>query len=221
MTLLSTFLLIISLPASLSAQEGATATAETAGSAGTAGSVGHRSEIFVGYGYATSYDIMFPALKLYGTHSTLAGYSERNMRITGAFSVGYKYRFEKVASLGLTYSLGTLKGDVWWGTAQMSEFWGTVCGEHHSLALECDFRYLMKPVFELYSTVGLGVSYSQHKFTPQSPYEANPPRKERFVLPNFHVSLVGIKVGSDRVGGFAELGFGYKGILNLGAYVRF
>jgi hypothetical protein len=234
MTLLSKVLLTIIFPVSLFAQQGAksvdgtksanvaTETKDTATETkNRENEVDLRNEVFIGYGYASSFDILFPALKLYGTDSELAGYTERNMKVTGAFSAGWKYRLQKVASIGLTYSLGIIRGEVWWGTAQVNEYWGRVNGLHHSLAVECDFRYVTLPIIEVYTTVGLGVSISQHNFTARNPYEVNPPRKSVFYLPDFHVSLVGAKFGNERAGGFAELGFGYKGIINLGAYVRF
>jgi hypothetical protein len=176
----------------------------------------YHHEIFAGYGAPSNSDILIPLFKMFGTAATLGGYTEKNMRATGSFSVGYKYRFEKVASLGATYSVGVNTGDVFWS----SDYWGKFRGTHHTIAVECDFRYMTREIVNLYSTVGLAATFSRHQYTPQDP---NDQKLDpfRFVMPDFQVSLIGIKVGSYRVGGFAELGLGYKGIINFGAYVRF
>jgi hypothetical protein len=176
----------------------------------------YRNEIFVGYGAPGNSDILIPLLKMYGTAMTLGGYNEKNMKATGAFSVGYKYRFDKVASLGATYSVGVNTGDVYWS----SDYWGKFRGTHHTIAVECDFRYITRKIVNLYSTVGLAATFSCHKYTSADP---NDQRLDpfNFILPDFHVSLIGVKVGGYRFGGFAELGLGYKGIVHFGAYVRF
>jgi hypothetical protein len=160
---------------------------------------------------------MFPALRIEGTHSSLAGYRERGMKRTGALSVGYKYRFDKVVSLGATYIYGGINGDVYVG----DEYWGKSVSNHHTLAVECDFRYLTRKVVNLYSTLGLGGVLMRQTITPSAENRAD--GRESWGMPfvDFHVSLIGLQLGGYRFGGFAELGVGYKGIVNFGAYARF
>ena len=230
-TLLLLLLVIIVSAASLHAQAPATATpaATKTTTPATApptavepapeipkNAVVYHSEIFVGYGAPTNSDIIVPLLKMFGTVATLGGYSEQNVKMRGALSVGYKYRFDKVASLGLTYAFGTSSGDVYWS----NEFWGRSRGVHHTIAVECDFRYITRRVVNLYSTVGLAATIARINFTSNDPNDQQL-APFRFTLPDFHVSLIGVKVGGYRFGGFAELGMGYKGIINFGAYVRF
>jgi len=76
----------------------------------------------------------------------------------------------------------------------------------------------------LYSSVGLGLTAFSRKVTPERATANNPDaevRRFKFVYPNFHIGLFGVKFGSNRFGGFSELGVGYKGLLNFGLYGRF
>lgn len=179
-------------------------------------SVVYRSEFSIGYGAPTTSDLIFPLFKMIGTVATLGGYTEKNLKISGAVHAAYKYRFDRVASLGATFVYGGSCSEVWWA----NEKWGKSHENHYTLALECDFRYLTRRVVNLYSTVGLAATYSTHKFISDDPNDQQL-KRAGFVLPDFHVSLIGIKVGGYRFGGFAELGAGYKGIFNCGMYVRF
>lgn len=175
----------------------------------------YHHEVFAGYGVLSTNDILAPTFKVLLTIFTLGGYNEQNMSMSGALMVGYKYRFNKVASLGATYAFGSASGDAFKGNTP----WGKATSQHHTFAAECDFRYLTRKVVTLYSTVGLGATYYAHTLTPVDTNEKV--MKDCIIHPNFHISLLGAKLGTYRAGGFVELGVGYKGILNFGAYVRF
>lgn len=176
----------------------------------------YRNEFSVGYGAPTTSDVIFPLFKLLGTVATLGGYTERNLKTHGGLFAAYKYRFDRIASLGATFVYGNNTSDVWWS----GDYWGKSRQNNYTFAVECDFRYLTRRVVNLYSTVGLAATYSTHKFTSADPNDQQL-APVCFVLPDIHVSLIGVKVGGYRFGGFAELGLGYKGILNFGMYVRF
>ncbi len=175
----------------------------------------NHNEVFIGYGALSTYDLFLATFKIITPIYTLGTYGERNMRFTGNLAVGYKYRFERVASLGVTYAYGGIRGDVYAG----GELWGPSLSSHHSLAVECDFRYLTRRVVNLYSTVGLGAVYMQQTITPENSAD----RRQRWCMPlvDFHLSFIGVKIGGNHFGGFAELGVGYKGIFSFGAYARF
>ena len=195
-------------------QDGATSLKQDAPKPSNA--VVYRNEFSVGYGFPNTSDVIFPLFKVIGSVVTLSGYSEKNLKIRGGLHVAYKHRFDRIASLGVTFAYGSVGGNVWWG----NDYWGKSHEDHYTLALECDFRYLTRRVVNLYSTVGVAATYSTHRFTSADPRDQQL-KPVCFVLPNAHVSLIGVKVGGYRFGGFAELGVGYKGVFNCGVYVRF
>lgn len=183
----------------------------------------YHHEIFVGYGLYGLNDMLVGFSAGLGTIFSLGRYVERNISRTGTIMVGYKYRFNRTISLGATYAYGSLRGESWGYTeSDVPERrpLELLDDHYHTLNVECDFRYLTRKVVTLYSTVGLGISYFGRTTHPYDTLHEDVSRSS-FLFPNFHLSAVGVKVGGYRAGGYAELGFGYKGILNIGAYVRF
>ena len=87
-----------------------------------------------------------------------------------------------------------------------------------TFAIEPVFNYVYKPAFQLYGYVGLGgtvVTFSSVKFD-----DGSKPDISRLPFINAHVTPLGIRFGKG-FGGFAEIGYGYKGILNAGISCRF
>lgn len=175
----------------------------------------YHNEVFVGFGR-----VAFFGATVLGYY--LGNYWERNAGYTTMFSAGYKYRFRRVVSLGGTYSLGMNFGEAFSAFGYDGREIGDTRTYHHTVAVECDFRYLTLPLVTLYSTVGAAVTYLQRSVKIDSWHAANySSMKEYRVFPNFHASVVGVKFGEYRLGGFLELGLGYKGLVNFGAYARF
>ncbi|MFT6797792.1 MAG: hypothetical protein ACJART_002946, partial [Maribacter sp.] len=73
-----------------------------------------------------------------------------------------------------------------------------------TIAIETDYRYISKPSFQMYS--GIGLAY----FT-TGEYDTN------F---SFQGTALGFRVGK-KLAAYAELGFGYKGIAQIGASYQF
>jgi len=65
----------------------------------------------------------------------------------------------------------------------------------------------------MYSGLGLAYTYGTLKYDSSTPQEES--STDNISLPNFHLTGVGLRVGKS-FGGFAEFGFGYKGIVNMG-----
>lgn len=175
----------------------------------------YRHEVFAGYGMLSNANLISVASKTMLTLITLGGYVEENMRSTGTVSIGYKYRFDRIISLGGTYAYGALRGDAFIN----GDYWGRSVINHHSIAVECDFRYLTRKNINVYSTMGLGGMILHQRVAPVNPRDVELSGGGGFL--DFQLSIIGLKVGGYRFGGFAELGFGYKGIFNFGAYARF
>ncbi|MFT7073036.1 MAG: hypothetical protein ACJAX3_002028, partial [Patiriisocius sp.] len=73
-----------------------------------------------------------------------------------------------------------------------------------TFALETDYRYVSKPSFQMYSGVGLAYFTSDEYNTNLS----------------FQVNALGFRVGK-KLAAYAELGFGYRGMINVGASLQF
>lgn len=171
----------------------------------------YHHEISAGYGLISTNDVLGVMISSVLTIS--GGYTEDNGRMTGSFMAAYKYRFNRVASLGATYAYGAQSADVYTEGSR----WGSMHSGFHTLAIECDFRYLTRKIVTLYSTLGVGATlynYSLVSLDGENEIAS-------VIHPNYQLSLIGVKLGTYRAGGLIEFGFGYKGIVNIGAYVRF
>jgi len=80
---------------------------------------------------------------------------------------------------------------------------------------ELDYRYISKEKFQMYFSVGAGVSILSHLSTPQNYTPQDQNSWEYLIYPNFHANALGFRFGKSTAV-FAELGLGYKGIVNVG-----
>lgn len=91
----------------------------------------------------------------------------------------------------------------------------TLVGKGYSnritIALEGDYRYINKDIFQMYSGLGLGYTFRKDTYNP----DIGPEQTNNINHFNFQLTAVGVRFGKS-LGGFMELGFGYKGILNFG-----
>ena len=90
-----------------------------------------------------------------------------------------------------------------------------------TIAFEINYLYRITKYMDTYTFLGVGPGFTTLETTPANSQisvaaEAQTTRSDAF---RFHYSPIGIRIGG-RVGAFAELGFGYKGLLSGGLSVR-
>lgn len=134
---------------------------------------------------------------------------------TPTISIGYQYRLAKWFWLGGTFSYTGFY------EAKYERLSNLKCSSYNSHLIsilpEARFSWLNKRIVTMYSSFGLGLAiyiddtYYSDKFytTKTRNYD------ETSYAPAFHLTAVGIHVGKKWYG-FAELGFGYKGIIQAG-----
>lgn len=165
------------------------------------------SEIKAGYGVLSSNEIG----KVF-TDIIITPFSETKTtdeKHSGALFIGYNYAVKDNWTIGtdLVYERYT---------ASVNKQNLTVASQKndiYTLAVNSTYSYISKPKFRMYSGVGLGYTFSNEKLSPnQSDVQSVSSKSSSF---NFQVIGAGIRRGG-KIAGFAELGFGYKGIINLG-----
>lgn len=130
----------------------------------------------------------------------------------GYVNLGYSYQINKTIGVGITggYMIGGIK-------MKLKDSTGSIT------AAECNiftimntgkFNWFRKPVFGMYSKVGLGVMIIPGQLMEDQLL------KKTFVLPTGHLSAVGMEVGKGFCG-FLELGVGFQGIVQAGIRARF
>ncbi|AXT62568.1 hypothetical protein D1816_20120 [Aquimarina sp. AD10] len=154
------------------------------------------SQVSVGCGYA-SYDANVQSFDFDNNDDD----DENN---AGAINVGYKYAVSDRWMLGgiIVYEKITndinLQGETVRGTATVT-----------TVGAEFDYRYISTQYFQMYSGFGVGYTFGNEK-----------PTEDNINHFNCQLTGAGIRVGST-LAGFAELGFGYKGVINFGISLRF
>lgn len=132
----------------------------------------------------------------------------------GMFELGYRYRLSERVKVGADFSY--LRMD--------KSFNSTVAGvttketrrgQYLMILPTAEFAYIKTPLFTFYGTATAGVLLGQAKERSGSrPYSHN---STAFA---FQVNPVGLRVGK-KIGAFAELGYGFKGIATAGISFRF
>ncbi len=173
-----------------------------------------RHDISAGYGVITYDEVTGVMSSVLTTILTLANANRQNMRWTGAFSLGYKYRAGKLFPVGISVSYEKMSSDL---TNKDGDLVGWENGEYITIMAEGQIRYVRKRVFQMYSGLGLGYTFASSDIRFVNDAQSN---KDHFNHFNFQANLLGFRVGTV-VGGFLELGFGYKGIVNFGISAQF
>jgi hypothetical protein len=138
---------------------------------------------------------------------------------SGTYNIAYLYRFSSRFASGLTFIYESQKHDK---TASSTgpAYWGLHnIYKERFFTMAATFRtyWVHKKIFSLYSHVAAGVSIKSHeeKRNDFGGYDNTP--KNRFA---YQITPVGIRIGT-HIGGFAELGYGYQGMICAGVSYRF
>ena len=130
----------------------------------------------------------------------------------GYINLGYSYQFNKTFGLGISggYMIGGIKMNLKDETGSITAAEGNL----FTIMNTGKFMWFRKPVFGMYSKVGLGVMIFPGKLMEDQLM------KKTFVLPTGQLSAVGMEVGNGFCG-FLELGVGFQGIVQAGIRARF
>ena len=169
-----------------------------------------RHDLYLSYG-ALSIDQMADVLQDVVTIVlTLGSFNKTDAKYTGVPFLTYHYsansRFGFGFAVGGYNVSGTLQSG---GTDQ-----GTFKERNTIGAVELDYRWIMRPGFQLYSGAGFGLRYRHGTYQTADADTVN-----KF-LPTFHINAIGLRFGR-AVGVFFELGAGYKGVLSAGINGQF
>jgi len=176
-----------------------------------------KSELSVSYG------------RFSGTQLVMAGPGPVNDDVPGAvqtansgnFFATYRYYFTNRLALGLTVGGQKLEYD-WFGTGYPQL--GYECHEKMNIiaaAIEMKNVLAYSPGFQFYDVVGVGASQRTGSFGDFLPggysYYRTPQSSTKF---NLQISPVCLRFGRN-IGGYIELGMGYKGLVNGGLFYAF
>ena len=181
-----------------------------------------KSEIRVGYGLMSSNSLLKKESAYIGDMNlTTSGTSTPTS--SGALYASYRIRILPMVRLGASFGYEQVKKDYVMTTPESAvrNFSGN--NKYLTFAADLQFRYFQLPagILSLYWGASLGVGIHKQTLTP-GPADPDPtPVKGRDTRVAYQVTPLGLTVGVKNFGAFGEVGFGYKGIFQLGVYARF
>lgn len=168
---------------------------------------GQNNEISAGYGW-------YSANKLTKSYSKLldeSGMKGSEGCSSGAMYLTWRFKLLPKVSLGATLGYEKVSRDYPKSINAKNNF--------YTIAADIKFNYMKVPsgILTLYWDASLGATFLKQN---ANMAEAG---KEKFSKTSvaYHVSPLGLAVGLPKFGVYGEVGYGYKGILQLGAYVKF
>lgn len=128
----------------------------------------------------------------------------------GEFRLAYAYTPKERWSYGAALSYNQSKFNV----INREEIIGDQLNNFYTLAAETSYTFLKKDRVNLYALLGAGASFGKVKQTKYATAEVS---RSQGTIFNFQITPIGVRYGK-RWGGFAEVGFGYRGVLSFGIF---
>lgn len=184
------------------------------------GVMAQHNEFRVGYGVASSNRLLNTKHGIFGTDWKQQYSDLKSVNISstsGAITFGYRYQVSRIR-VGLAGAYEKMNGK-YTLTDSGADVKADGKNTYWTVAADLQFSYLKLPkgIVELYWGASAGVAIESQNLNFKAMVD-DAKNRSRFA---YQVVPVGVSVGIPWIGAYAELGFGYRGILNVGAYVRF
>ncbi|WP_157488336.1 hypothetical protein [Dyadobacter crusticola] len=132
------------------------------------------------------------------------------MDFSSSFSITYRYQVTRRFAIGVTAATSN-------GNSYKTSYYDFQRTDKHGnlmMAFEPKITYADAPHVTLYAAAGIGGLFVRIKD------QRLATDAKLYATPTFQITPFGIRVGK-KVGGFAELGYGYKGVVSIGINTRF
>lgn len=179
-----------------------------------------RSEIYLQYGTPSLMELT--TILSPNFHDEVTNGETRNHKFSGIAAIGYNFFIHPRVSIGLDFGYGYGSSDMYisdvdeFGPAGDPQYMCRAVVMNYSCHLSGAFTYWQQGPMECSGALYLGVNYMDESVRNAVSDELEPNDHLNF---SFHITAVKFRYG-DMVGGFAELGFGYRGLLNVGLSIK-
>ena len=174
-------------------------------------------EIYAGVGLLNDNQLFSFFGDILGTVFTLGQAVQPNKYSAFTPSIGYKYWFNKHVGLGAHFAFDFNSVRVIHRSDIIGNYHNADTVIHkryfYTMALDATFNYMYRPACQLYGNIGMGITLVRFS---NNNAEAG---LKQFPFFNMHISPFGVRFGK-MVGGFVEIGWGYKGFINAGLSVK-
>ena len=179
-----------------------------------------RSEIYLQYGTPSLMELT--TILSPNFHDEVTNGETRNHKFSGIAAIGYNFFIHPRVTIGLDFGYGYGSSDMYisdvdeFGPAGDPQYMCKAVVMNYSCHLSGAFTYWQQGPMECSGALYLGVNYMDESVRNAVSDELEPNDHLNF---SFHITAVKFRYG-DMVGGFAELGFGYRGLLNVGLSIK-
>lgn len=178
-------------------------------------------EFSLGYGAFSAPKIRNEANDLFRGVATLGSQYETNKSTYGPLSLTGSYAVTNKFKLGLTFTLERDKSELWSKLLNDDNHkkQGDINVDSYGVMASGTFSYLNREYVQLYSGLAMGVGLRRESFDkePTSSMMLESSSSTRFA---YQITGIGVRLGG-KLAGFAEVGYGYKGIVSTGIAYRF
>ena len=175
-----------------------------------------KHEVYAGFGLLNDNQILAMATDIFSTIVTLGYLVQPGSYKAFTPFAGYRYWFTKRFVLGGTFAYDVNSVKVY--NADHRDQMREINRYYMTFAVEPTFNYVCQPSWQLYGSFGLGLTIVH--FADAVFDDGRKANVSRVPYVNVHATPVGVRFGKE-FGGFVEIGYGYKGILNAGINYRF
>lgn len=169
-----------------------------------------KHEMVLGYGVGTHYAIVEQMAGILGVVITLGEFNAELESGTGAILLGYRYSVGDKLTIGFDGSYTKLKDVLKFDGKEV----GNLDKYFYTIAPYIAYNYVKKGNLSMYSGIGLGYAFVKDAYTTDDGDEI-----ENIGEFAFHLNAFGVRYGKN-IGGYVEVGYGYKGIVNLGISLK-
>ena len=166
-------------------------------------------EIQIGYGPFAREHVLLDAIDNFGR--SIIREPNKQIIFSKTYSVTYRYQANKRMAVSINAGFAS-------GASRKKYLFESINNYTHNsymVTFEAKFNYLIKPNLRLYYFGGAGGFLMREKNLSRTsdPYKT-------YAYHTFQVSPIGVRLGK-KIGIFAEIGYGYKGIINMGISAKF
>ncbi len=170
----------------------------------------HEFRPFYGTAYSSSISDIFSG----SISNALFGTAEKSESSTwGMVGLGYRYHVDRFG-IGIDLGYSTAKEELFKKKKDVKPF-ETKNFKRYFVMPTASFSYYKTNTIDLYGAASAGAIYETSK---RDVKDAKTENKTEFA---YQVTPIGLRIGNQSIGGFVELGYGQKGLINAGLSFKF
>lgn len=180
-----------------------------------------RSEVYVQYGTPSVVELTTILQSEYRAGGYMG--DSRNYKFSGTAALGYAFYVHPRVSVGVDFGYGYGSADLYVTASDMSPLPGPVfvCRSSvstYSAHISASYTYWQSGPMECSGSLYLGVCWKDESVIRKNDSYTVPDAEDRLGF-SYHITAVKFRYG-ETLGGFAELGFGCRGLVNVGLSIK-